>query len=55
MELGLAGNVVAVFGAARGIGAAIASAFAAESAHVAAVDRDPSVRDLAGSIACARA
>ncbi len=30
MELGLAGNVVAVFGAARGIGAAIARAFAAE-------------------------
>ncbi len=50
MELGLAGNVVAVFGAARGIGAAIARAFAAESARVAAVDRDPTVRDLAGSI-----
>jgi 2-hydroxycyclohexanecarboxyl-CoA dehydrogenase len=51
VELGLAGNVVAVFGAARGIGAAIARAFAAESARVAAVDRDPMVLDLAGSIA----
>ena len=30
MELGLSGNVVAVFGAASGIGAAIARAFAAE-------------------------
>jgi 2-hydroxycyclohexanecarboxyl-CoA dehydrogenase len=51
MDLGLAGNVVAVFGAARGIGAAIARGFAAESARVAAVDRDPIVHDLAGSIA----
>jgi NAD(P)-dependent dehydrogenase (short-subunit alcohol dehydrogenase family) len=51
VELGLAGNVVAVFGAARGIGAAIARAFGAESARVVAVDRDPIVRDLAGSIA----
>jgi NAD(P)-dependent dehydrogenase (short-subunit alcohol dehydrogenase family) len=50
VELGLAGNVVAVVGAARGIGAAIARAFAAESARVVAVDRDPIVRDLAGSI-----
>ena len=30
-----------------GIGAAIAKAFAAEGAHVAAIDRDPSVHDLA--------
>jgi 2-hydroxycyclohexanecarboxyl-CoA dehydrogenase len=51
MELGLAGNVVAVFGAARGIGAAIARAFAAESAYVAAIDRDPMIDDLAGSLA----
>ena len=43
MELGLAESVVVVFGAARGIGAAIAQAFAAEGAQVAAVDRDPSV------------
>jgi 2-hydroxycyclohexanecarboxyl-CoA dehydrogenase len=47
MELGLAGNVAVVFGAARGIGAAIAQAFAAEGAHVAAIDRDPMILDLA--------
>ena len=46
MELGLAGSVVAVFGAARGIGAAIARAFADESARVAAIDRDPMVLEL---------
>jgi len=40
MDLGLDGSVVAVFGAARGIGAAIARAFADESARVAAIDRD---------------
>ncbi len=51
MELGLAGNVVVVFGAARGIGAAIARAFAAEAAHVAAIDRDPMVLDLVRPIA----
>jgi NAD(P)-dependent dehydrogenase (short-subunit alcohol dehydrogenase family) len=48
MELGLAGTVVVVFGAARGIGAAIAQAFAAEAATVVAVDRDPSVLEWAG-------
>ena len=47
VDLGLATNVVVIFGAARGIGAAIAKAFAAEGAHVAAIDRDPSVHDLA--------
>ncbi|MFI5454788.1 MAG: SDR family NAD(P)-dependent oxidoreductase [Isosphaerales bacterium] len=47
MDLGLAGSVAVVFGAARGIGAAIARAFAAEAAQVAAVDREPSVLDLA--------
>jgi 2-hydroxycyclohexanecarboxyl-CoA dehydrogenase len=46
VDLGLTKNVVAVFGAARGIGAAIAKAFAAEGAHVVAIDRDPSVHDL---------
>ncbi len=51
MELGLAGSVVAVFGAARGIGAAIARAFADESARVAAIDRDPLVLELAGQLA----
>ena len=50
MELGLAGSVVAVFGAARGIGAAIARAFAAEAALVAAIDRDPMVLELAGGL-----
>jgi 2-hydroxycyclohexanecarboxyl-CoA dehydrogenase len=46
VDLGLAGSVVVVFGAARGIGAAIAQAFAAEGACIAAVDRNPSVHDL---------
>ena len=46
VDLELAGNVVIVFGAARGIGAAIAKAFANEGAHLAAIDRDPSVNDL---------
>jgi NAD(P)-dependent dehydrogenase (short-subunit alcohol dehydrogenase family) len=50
MDLGLDGSVVAVFGAARGIGAAIARAFADESARVAAVDRDPLVLELAGQL-----
>jgi NAD(P)-dependent dehydrogenase (short-subunit alcohol dehydrogenase family) len=50
MDLGLRGSVVAVFGAARGIGAAIARAFADESARVAAVDRDPMVLELAGQL-----
>jgi len=48
VDLGLAGSVVVVFGAARGIGAAIARAFAAEAVQVAAVDRESSVLDLAG-------
>ena len=50
MDLGLEGSVVAVFGAARGIGAAIARAFAGESARVAAVDRDPMVLELAAGL-----
>ena len=49
MDLGLTKNVVVIFGAARGIGAAIATAFAAEGAHVAVIDRDPTVHDLARS------
>jgi NAD(P)-dependent dehydrogenase (short-subunit alcohol dehydrogenase family) len=48
MNLGLAGSVVVVFGAARGIGAAIVQAFAAEAAQVAAIDREESIVDLAG-------
>ena len=50
MELGLEGSVVVIFGAARGIGAAIARAFADESARVAAIDRDPMVLELAGQL-----
>ncbi len=50
MDLGLAGSVVVVWGAARGIGAAIARAFAAEAAHLAVIDRDPSVLALASQI-----
>jgi NAD(P)-dependent dehydrogenase (short-subunit alcohol dehydrogenase family) len=53
VDLGLDQSVVVVFGAARGIGAAIAQAFASESARVVAVDRDPSVMDLAHSIPAA--
>jgi NAD(P)-dependent dehydrogenase (short-subunit alcohol dehydrogenase family) len=50
MQLGLARSVVAVFGAARGIGAAIARAFASEGAFVAAVDREPGVVGLAAEL-----
>ena len=49
MDLRLAKNVVVVFGAARGIGAAIAQAFVVEGAHVVAIDRDPSVCDFPSS------
>jgi NAD(P)-dependent dehydrogenase (short-subunit alcohol dehydrogenase family) len=48
--MGLAQSVVVVFGAARGIGAAITRAFAAEAARVVAVDRDSTVLDLAGQL-----
>lgn len=47
MDMGLSGQVAVVFGAARGIGEAIAGAFMAEGANVAAVDRDVSVMDVA--------
>ncbi|MGO9920991.1 MAG: SDR family NAD(P)-dependent oxidoreductase [Isosphaeraceae bacterium] len=50
MDMGLAQSVVVVFGAARGIGAAIARAFAAEAARVVVVDRDSTVLDLAGQL-----
>lgn len=46
MDLELTGQVVVVFGAARGIGRAIAEAFRAEDARVVAVDRDRGVTDL---------
>jgi NAD(P)-dependent dehydrogenase (short-subunit alcohol dehydrogenase family) len=47
MDLELAGQVVAVFGAARGIGEAIAKAFMAESASVVTIDQDPAVMEVA--------
>ena len=50
MNMGLAQSVVVVFGAARGIGAAIARAFAAEAARVVVVDRDSTVLELAGQL-----
>jgi NAD(P)-dependent dehydrogenase (short-subunit alcohol dehydrogenase family) len=49
VDLGLAHSVVVVFGAARGIGAAIARAFLDEGVYVAAIDRDPEVSKLACS------
>ena len=55
MDLGLAGQVVAVFGAARGIGEAIARAFMAESASVATIDRDAGVMDVAERLPLLRA
>jgi len=50
VDLGLSGSVAVIFGAASGIGAAIARAFAAEGARVAAVDRASSVLDLASQL-----
>jgi NAD(P)-dependent dehydrogenase (short-subunit alcohol dehydrogenase family) len=52
MDLDLAGHTAVIVGGARGIGHAIAVAFAAEGANVALVDRDPGVvavaRELGG-------
>jgi NAD(P)-dependent dehydrogenase (short-subunit alcohol dehydrogenase family) len=53
MDLQLAGHTAVVVGAARGIGRAIAEAFAAESARVALLDRDPAIRDAAREVAAA--
>ncbi|QEH35672.1 3-oxoacyl-[acyl-carrier-protein] reductase FabG [Aquisphaera giovannonii] len=50
MDLGLSGQVAAVFGAGRGIGEAIAAAFAAEGASLVAIDRDPRVAEVAGRL-----
>ncbi len=49
MDLELVGDLAVIFGAARGLGRAIAEAFAAEGASVVLVDRDPSVKTLAES------
>ena len=54
MDLGLAGQVVAVFGAGRGIGEAIAGAFMAESANVGG-DRPRPGRDGGGRAVAAAA
>jgi len=52
MDLELTGHVAAIIGGAKGIGRAIAAAFAAEGVDVALVDRDAAVeataRELAG-------
>ena len=50
MELGLSNAVVAVFGAASGIGAAIVRAFAAEGSRVVALDLNPRVAQVAAEI-----
>jgi NAD(P)-dependent dehydrogenase (short-subunit alcohol dehydrogenase family) len=47
MDLGLTGTTAVVTGAARGIGRAIATAFAEEGAAVALLDRDDVVADVA--------
>jgi NAD(P)-dependent dehydrogenase (short-subunit alcohol dehydrogenase family) len=51
MDLELNGDTAVVVGAARGIGRAIADAFAAEGANVALLDRDPEVAAAAAAIA----
>ena len=50
MDTGLAGDVVAILGAAGGIGAALADAFAAEGCGVALLDRRAEVVELAASL-----
>jgi NAD(P)-dependent dehydrogenase (short-subunit alcohol dehydrogenase family) len=54
MDTGLAGDVVAVLGAAGGIGAAIARAFAAEGCALALLDRSLAVNALADDLRRAR-
>jgi NAD(P)-dependent dehydrogenase (short-subunit alcohol dehydrogenase family) len=50
MQLDLAGQTAVIVGGARGIGRAIAEAFAAEGTHVALLDRDAAVADVAKEI-----
>jgi NAD(P)-dependent dehydrogenase (short-subunit alcohol dehydrogenase family) len=50
MQLDLAGQAAVVAGGARGIGRAIAEAFAAEGAAVALFDLDPTIADAARDI-----
>ena len=50
MNLELAGQSVAIFGAARGLGFAIAEAFTAENARVAVVDVSPAIFDSAAKL-----
>jgi NAD(P)-dependent dehydrogenase (short-subunit alcohol dehydrogenase family) len=50
METGLGGDVVVVLGAAGGIGAAIARAFAAEGCALALMDRSPGIAAVAAAV-----
>jgi NAD(P)-dependent dehydrogenase (short-subunit alcohol dehydrogenase family) len=51
MDLELGGRTAVVAGGARGIGRAIAAAFAAEGANLALLDRDSAVADVARELA----
>jgi NAD(P)-dependent dehydrogenase (short-subunit alcohol dehydrogenase family) len=51
MDLKLAGQTAVIAGGARGIGRAIAAAFAAERANVAVIDLDPTVTSVATELA----
>jgi 2-hydroxycyclohexanecarboxyl-CoA dehydrogenase len=55
MDLQLAGNPTVVFGAARGLGRAIAAAFVAEGARVVLADVAPAVAEAAQALTDARA
>lgn len=51
MDLELKGQTVVIAGGAKGIGRAIAEAFAAEGGNIALLDLDPSVAGAAGELA----
>jgi 2-hydroxycyclohexanecarboxyl-CoA dehydrogenase len=51
MDLNLTGQTAVIVGGARGIGHAIAAAFAAEAANVALLDLDPAVGEAARELA----